>query len=48
MKIAFQWLIPDVPAKLEERKKKEARLITELMIKRETEMAVRKTHENRK
>lgn len=33
-------MIPDVPAKLEDRKKKEARLVTELMIKRETERAV--------
>lgn len=35
-------MIPDVPAKLAERIKSESRIITELMIKRETEVVLNK------
>lgn len=37
LKTAAQWLIPDVPQKLNERMRREARLVTQLMIKREKE-----------
>ncbi|XKL59957.1 hypothetical protein PGB90_000973 [Kerria lacca] len=40
IKTGAQWLIPDVPQKLTDRMRKEARLITELLIKRETELAL--------
>lgn len=40
LKTAAQWLIPDVPQKLSERMRREARIVTQLMIKREKESAV--------
>ncbi|KAK7571958.1 hypothetical protein V9T40_014430 [Parthenolecanium corni] len=40
LKTAAQWLIPDVPQKLSERMRREARIVTQLMIKREKESAI--------
>ncbi|XP_065224675.1 anoctamin-2-like [Planococcus citri] len=41
IKTAIQWLIPDVPQKLSDRIKQENRLITELMVTRKTEAAIK-------